>query len=62
MERFDTINALGQLGARRYNAPEDYALPLDETPTRDTFRVELASVLRGNGAVSSTTKRRARAR
>lgn len=54
-ERFDTINALGHLGARRYVHPEDYALAKDETPTRDGFRVQLAGLLtnehRGNGAI-----------
>jgi hypothetical protein len=44
-ERHDTINALGQLGGRRYVYPDDYRLAADETPTRDELRVALAQTL-----------------
>jgi hypothetical protein len=45
-ERHDVINAYGALGQRHYVYPHDYQLAADETPTRDEWRVELASVLK----------------
>lgn len=57
-ERFDVINALGQLGQRRYVHPEDYSLAADETPTRDAFRVELAGELARQHRTNGRGKRK----
>lgn len=47
-ERHDTISyATGQLMNRRYIYPDGYKMARDETPTREVFREELFSKLRG---------------
>jgi hypothetical protein len=40
-ERHDTIDHIGQVGARRYIYPEDYQLGRDELPTRTELRTLL---------------------
>jgi len=58
-ERFDTINALGALGARRYVYPEGYRIA--DTLTRDTFRLELATVLKREARARVAKRRRLKA-
>lgn len=61
-ERHDVINALGALGQRRYIYPDDYKLALDETPTRDAFRLELVALLRSETNARVRARRKVNAR
>jgi len=54
------INALGALGQRRYVYPDDYSLALDETPTRDAFRLELVELLNAESKARVNKRRRSR--
>jgi hypothetical protein len=53
-QRHDTIDALGELGARRYVYPKDYQLTADERPTTQELRLIYADDLK-----SARTKRAA---
>ena len=59
-ERYDVINNLGALGSRRYVYPDGYQLAASETPTRDAFRVELASMLKRNAHARVAKRKRVR--
>lgn len=39
MERYDGIDARGEVGQRAYKRPEGYSYPKHETPTRAEFRM-----------------------
>ena len=39
MQRYDCIDAFGNVGQRHYDAPEGYSYARDETPTRSEFRL-----------------------
>jgi len=43
MERLDVIDALGDVGQRRYIQPDGYHLSRDETPSRQSLRLDLLS-------------------
>ena len=58
-ERHDTIDNLGELGARRYVYPADYELAADERPTTPELRLEYAAEI--DELVTARAKR-ARAR
>jgi hypothetical protein len=45
--RHDTIDALGDLSARRYEYPDEYRLPADETPTTQQLRLQHVDDLSG---------------
>jgi hypothetical protein len=46
MERHDVIDSRGELSTRHYDAPPDYSLAADETPTRAQLRLDLLKHLR----------------
>jgi len=41
MQRFVTIDSLGNISTSRYIAPPDYKLPADEVPTNGELRIAL---------------------
>lgn len=46
-ERHDVIDALGDLAERQYVYPDDYKLARDETPTRQSLRLDLLARTHG---------------
>lgn len=40
-ERHDLIDSLGRLSSRQYEYPADYRMAKDETPSRDSLRLDL---------------------
>lgn len=57
VERHDTIDARGELAARRYVYPEDYQLPAEDVPTVEQLRLLHVADLR---AARAARRRRAR--
>lgn len=49
-ERHDVIDALGDLSERQYVYPDDYRMAADETPTRQSLRLDLLARTHGRRA------------
>jgi len=46
-ERHDVIDALGDLSTRHYDYPDDYRMSADETPSRQSLRLDLLGQIHG---------------